>query len=72
MDLTAIIIVAIVFGSVITIIKTIFNYAAEKSKYKDLDSHASAEIESLKERVATLEKIVTDEKYSLKREFERL
>ncbi len=72
MDLTAIIIVAIVFGSVVAIVKTVFNHVGERHKLKHFDNGTASEIERLKERIATLEKIVTDENYQLKKEFENL
>lgn len=72
MDLTAIAIVGIVFGCITAITKSVLKHRSE-SKMVSSDSHAlKSEITQLKERVATLEKIVTDEKYSLKREFDNL
>ena len=67
----AVVIVAIVFG---------FLYAAYelhvKSKSKTVDNELTnllkQEIAELKERISVLEKIVTDEKYNLKKEIDDL
>lgn len=72
MDLTAIAIVGIVFGVGCSIINSILSYKKEKHKNSTSSSFDQQELESLKERVATLEKIVTDEKYQLNREFDNL
>ncbi|QTH65012.1 hypothetical protein J1N51_06085 [Psychrosphaera ytuae] len=46
--------------------------AKEKNQNKGVSDDAQAEIDRLKERVAVLEKIVTDKNYSLKSEIESL
>lgn len=55
----------------------IFGYAAYEARLKHGKKQAAndsvnEELENLKERVATLEKIVTDKKYSLKQEIDNL
>lgn len=70
MGTTAIAIVAIVCFTAIKLLDTIFkkhndSVGSEKGKLMQ-------EIALLKERVETLEKIVTDEKYNLNKEFENL
>lgn len=71
MDLTAIIIVAIVAWTIVSIIKTAKDKSTHKSSNKDVKAYET-EIASLKERVSVLEKIVTDDKYDLKKQFEAL
>lgn len=46
--------------------------AKEKNQSKGISEDAQAEINRLKERVAVLEKIVTDKNYSLKSEIDSL
>lgn len=72
MDITTIVVVALVSGFG-------YNYLMYKTKMKKLeikhgnnDEKYAEEIESLKDRIATLEKIVTDEKYQLDREIKGL
>jgi hypothetical protein len=50
----------------------VLKFVKESKAHKQGDKALTKEIESLKERVATLEKIVTDEKYQLNKEFENL
>ncbi len=71
MNLTAIFIVAIVVGGITSIISTLSN-----KKHKDANQYNKAErddmqlqIQKMNERIATLERIVTDEKYSLNKQF---
>lgn len=71
MDLTAIIIVAIVAWTIVSIIKAAIDKSTNKSSSKDVKAYET-EIASLKERVSVLEKIVTDDKYDLKKQFEAL
>ena len=66
--MTAVAIVAIIAWAVVSIIENSKNKNANKNKNKDAEAY-KAEIEALKERVCVLEKIVTDEKYDLKRQF---
>lgn len=72
MDITAIFIVGIVFFSVVTIIKTVFNHKHQPGMKGESEQLLNQELASLKDRVATLERIVTDEKYQLNKEFENL
>lgn len=67
MNMTAIAIVAIIAWALVSIVES----RKEKNKglaKKDRDA-LEAEIAQLKERVATLEKIVTDDGYDLKKQF---
>lgn len=71
MNLTAIFIVGIVCWSIVAIIQT----AKDKSSDSKRSKHSAAyeaEIAALKERVSVLEKIVTDEKYDLNKQFDAL
>lgn len=71
MDMTAIIIVAIVAWTIVTIIQTVKDKNSSKVSNRETEAYQS-EIASLKERVSVLEKIVTDEKYELKKQFDDL
>lgn len=67
MNVTAIAIVAIIAWALVSIVES----RKEKNKglaKKDRDA-LETEIATLKERVATLEKIVTDDGYDLKKQF---
>lgn len=67
MNMTAIAIVAIIAWALVSIVES----RKEKNKgvaKKERDA-LEAEIATLKERVATLEKIVTDDGYDLKKQF---
>ena len=71
MNMTAIAIVAIICWAIVELTN------GPKSKKKDkqdnqTSNRALEEISALKERVETLEKIVTDEKYDLNRQFNDL
>lgn len=68
MNLTAIAIVAICAWALVSIIETAKDNSKKKIKDKELGAY-KAEIAELKERVSVLEKIVTDEKYDLKKQF---
>ena len=72
MNTTAIAIIAIVCWAIVAIV----NSVKKSSKVTDQQSRENAElrneINSIKERIATLEAIVTDEKYNLKKEFDNL
>lgn len=71
MNLTAIIIMAIACWALVEIVQ-----AATKSKANKRDNinkqQYEADISELKERIATLERIVTDDGYELKRQFKDL
>jgi len=64
-------IVAIVFGTLYAIFDKIYKHGGNKKDDQELDQ-LRAELGDLKERFAVLEKIVTDEKYDLKKEFDKL
>lgn len=71
MNLTAIAIVAIVCWAIVSIIESVKDKNKDKLTSKQTQNY-EAEIASLKERVSVLEKIVTDEKYDLKKQFDAL
>ncbi|MFQ3207883.1 MAG: putative membrane protein YqhA [Glaciecola sp.] len=71
MNLTAIFIVAIIVGGITSIISTLSN---KKNKESNKLSKAErddmqVQIEQMNARIETLERIVTDEKYSLNQQF---
>ena len=68
MNLTAIAIVAICAWALVSIIDSAKDKSKKKLNSKEFDSYKS-EIAELKERISVLEKIVTDEKYELKKQF---
>lgn len=71
MNMTAVAIVAIICWAIVELTKG--PREKKKGKADQMENDAlRQEIADLKERVATLEKIVTDEKYSLNKEFENL
>ena len=77
MNVTAVAIVAIAFSALVYVVDTIFkkrNRHAERDLNNATQTMTTlqAEVNSLKGRVETLEKIVTDEKYQLNKEFENL
>ena len=75
MENTAVLIVAIIFTSL-----AVQRYFAHKTEVKKLESEGGnaetkklqQEVESLKQRVEVLEKIVTDKNYQLKEQFRDL
>lgn len=71
MNLTAIIIVAIVVGGITSIISTLSNKKIKESNKfnKEERDDMQVQIQKMNERIATLERIVTDEKYSLNKQF---
>ena len=74
MNLTAIIIVAICVGGITSIISTVSDRKKKEANAlsKKEKSELLGQIEAMSDRIATLERIVTDEKYSLNKEFENL
>ena len=68
MNLTAIFIVAIIAWAIVSITGSSKTKKSNKASDKAAEAY-QAEITSLKERVSVLEKIVTDEKYDLKKQF---
>ena len=71
MNLTPIFIVAIICWAIVSIVQGPKRKHNSKPNTEETDA-LRAEVADLKERVATLEKIVTDEKYNLNKEFENL
>lgn len=71
MNLTAIIIVAIVVGGITSVISTLSNKKLKESNKfnKEECDDMQMQIQKMNERIATLERIVTDEKYSLNKQF---
>lgn len=71
MNLTAIFIVAIVVGGITSIISTLSNKKTKESNKfnKEERDDMQAQIQKMNERIATLERIVTDEKYALNKQF---
>lgn len=75
MEHTAVLIVAIIFTSLVA-----KRYFAHKTEIKKLESESGSaeakklqqEVESLKQRVEVLERIVTDKGYQLKEQFRDL
>ncbi len=72
MNTTAIAIIAIICWAIVSIVRSGKDSGKVKEKIAQENDGLRAEIDGLKDRIATLEAIVTDEKYSLKREFENL
>jgi len=67
-NLTAIIIVAICAWALVSIVDSAKDRSKKKVNSKEAEAY-KAEIAELKERVSVLEKIVTDERYDLKKQF---
>lgn len=74
MNLTTIIIMAIIVGGITSIVSTLskrkINESNEFNKQERDDM--LIQIQKMNERIETLERIVTDEKYSLNKEFDNL
>ena len=70
MNLTAVAIVAIVCWALVELVNS-RNKKAPKLNENELNN-LKQEVTTLRERVQTLEKIVTDENYDLKRQFDNL
>ncbi len=71
MNMTAIAIVAIVCWAIVSIVEAAKSNKKHKISQVERDQ-IEKEIAALKQRIETLERIVTDEKYALKKEFENL
>jgi hypothetical protein len=71
MNLTAIFIVAIVVGGITSIISSLSNKKnKESNKFsKEERDGMQVQIQQMNARIETLERIVTDEKYSLNQQF---
>ncbi len=65
-------IVFIVFGFIYLMHRTTVKAQAEKEQSSPERELVNSDVEALKERVAALEKIVTDKDYQLKQELEQL
>ncbi len=72
MNTTAIAIIAIICWAIVSIVRSGKDYGKTNKLFDKKSEQMQNEIDALKDRVATLEAIVTDEKYNLKREFENL
>lgn len=71
MNLTAIAIIAIISGMIVSIVKVATKHQQHKTKFKN-DTALEQELAALRERVEVLESIVTDSKYDLNRQFDEL
>lgn len=71
MNITAVAIVAIICWAIVELTNGPRGRKKDKAD-KNQNDALKQEVADLKDRVATLEKIVTDEKYSLNKEFENL
>jgi len=67
-NMTAIAIVAICAWALVSIVDSAKDKSKKKLSSKETDAYKK-EIADLKERVSVLEKIVTDERYDLKKQF---
>lgn len=77
MNVTAVAIVAIASYALVSVIQTIFKKRDNSSQTDKEQTNQTLmtmqdEIKALKSRVETLEKIVTDDKYQLNKQFEDL
>ncbi len=74
MNLTAIIIVAICVAGITSIISTLSGKKGKRANEFNTQEHNDMlkHIQQMNERIETLERIVTDEKYSLNKEIENL
>lgn len=74
MNLTAIIIMAIIVGGITSIVSTLSNRKIKESNTfnKNERDDMLTQIQRMNDRIETLERIVTDEKYSLNKEFDNL
>ena len=78
MNITAIVIIAIICWMIVSIVEKVSSRKHQKTSngewhsYNQRTVELEEKIEVLEQRIAVLEKIVTDEKYDLKKEFEKL
>lgn len=74
MNITAIVIVAIVCWAIVELVNGSKNKKKDKkdSEQVNLASDVERQLQAMRERIETLEKIVTDEKYDLNRQFDDL
>lgn len=74
MDVTAILVMAIIVGGIVKIISILSNKnKGIENRFSEQEYDAMLQkLQQMSERIETLEQIVTDEKYSLNKEFENL
>ncbi len=72
MNTTAIAIIAIICWAIVSITNGTKKSGKVNKQQAQDNEELRNEIAAMKERIATLEAIVTDEKYNLKREFDNL
>ena len=74
MNITAIVIVAIVCWAIVELVNGSKNKKKDKkdAEQVNLASDVERQLAAMRERIETLEKIVTDEKYDLNRQFDDL
>jgi hypothetical protein len=74
MSITAIAIVAIVCWAIVELVNGPKGKKKEKKNSVQIDqaNDLAREVDAMRERIETLEKIVTDEKYDLNRQFDDL
>lgn len=74
MNITAIVIVAIICWAIVELVNGSKNKKKDKKESESINqtSHLEREMATMRERIETLEKIVTDEKYDLNRQFDDL
>ena len=71
MDVFTFVIIIVVIGCGTGVLTEYFKHKRE-SAVADVDGDVYEELDRLRERVEVLERIITDEKYDLKRELDRL
>lgn len=71
MDVFTFVIIVVIIGCGTGVLTEYFKTKREATEYEG-DGEVFDELESLRTRVEVLEAIVTDEKYSLKKEIDRL
>ena len=74
MNITAILIVGIVCWAIVTLVNGPRSKKKDKKDMTQINQNhdLEREVEAMRERIETLEKIVTDEKYDLNRQFDDL
>jgi uncharacterized protein YycO len=76
MNLTAIIIIAIICSMIVTLVKTLKKSdninKFTRDKMSEYESSIEHKLNAMQERIEVLEKIVTDEKYNLNKAFSEL
>ena len=72
MDVFTFIIIVVIIGCGTGVLTEYFKTKREASEFGGDDEELISEIESLRSRIVVLEAIVTDEKYHLQKEIDRL